>query len=84
MECTLHGIKRPAFICAHLQYGVGLGFHQPDETDNDDEFSFQNAWCDECNDILLEEGEWNDRSEGFAKIMAICEGCIEEIRARNS
>ena len=31
----------------------------------------------------MEEGEWNDRSEGFAKIIPICEGCFEDIKDRN-
>jgi hypothetical protein len=82
MECTRHGIKRPAFICQHLQHGTNLGFHQPEDP-IDSEWPFQNAWCDECDKFLLEEGEWNDRSEGFAKLMAVCEGCFEEIKQRN-
>ena len=36
-----------------------------------------------CHEVLLEEGEWNDRSEGFAEIMAICEECFKEIKNRN-
>ena len=82
MECILHGKQKPAFICKHLQYGEGLGFHQPIETPKED-WPFQNAWCDECNTIFLEEGGWNDRSEAFAGIMAICEGCFEVIKERN-
>ncbi len=83
MECPTHGDRLPAFICKHLQYGEGLGFNQPDDPPEED-WPFQNAWCDECDKVLIEEGEWNDRSEGFAQIMAICEGCFEEIRKRNS
>jgi hypothetical protein len=82
MECSRHGLRRPAFICTHLQYGEALGFHQSIELP-DPELPFQNAWCDECEAILLEEGEWNDRSERFARVMVICEGCLEEIRKRN-
>lgn len=82
MECVRHGTHRPAFICQHLQFGAGLGFNQADEP-FDPEWPFQNAWCDECDKVLLREGEWNDVSEGFAKITLICEGCLEEIRGRN-
>lgn len=82
MECRCHGERRPAFICKHLQYGEGLGFNQPNEALEED-WPFQNAWCDECENVLLAEGEWNDRSEGFAGILAICDGCFEEIKARN-
>ena len=82
MECPRHGLQHPAFICRHLQYGKGLGFNQPDESPNP-EFPFENAWCDKCDKFLQKAGEWNDKSESFASIMAICEGCFEEIKKRN-
>lgn len=82
MVCRIHGRKRPTFICKHLQYGKGIGFHQPDSSPESD-WPFQNAWCDECNAILLKEGEWNDTSERFAGIIAICEGCFDDIKERN-
>ena len=86
MECPRHGLKRPSFICRHLQYGKQygkkLGFNQPDELPNPD-WPFENAWCDKCNQFLRKEGEWNDKSEGFAGIVAICEGCFKEIKRRN-
>ena len=82
MECPHHGLRRPTFICRHLHHGRGLGFNQPIEPP-DPEWPFENAWCDACDRILREEGEWNDKSENFARIMAICEGCFCEIKARN-
>jgi hypothetical protein len=82
MECPRHGLRRPAFVCQHLQYGKGLGFNQPDESPHP-EWPFENAWCDKCCEVLYEEGEWNDKSEHFAGIMAICEGCLGEIKKQN-
>jgi hypothetical protein len=82
MDCLRHGDQRPAFICKHLHYGEGCGFHQPNGPPSVN-WPFQNAWCDECDKVLMKEGEWNDRSEGFADIMAICESCFEEIKQRN-
>ena len=82
MECPRHGLRRSTFICKHLQYGKELGFNQPDEP-LDPEWPFENAWCDKCDKVLSEEGEWNDKSESFAGIMAICEGCFAEIKMRN-
>lgn len=82
MDCPRHGLRWPTFICRHLQHGEGLGFKQPDDPPDPD-WPFQNAWCDACEEFWAEEGEWNDRSEGFAGIMAICEECFEEIKARN-
>ena len=82
MECQRHGLRRPTFICKHLQYGKGLGFNRPDES-LDPEWPFENAWCEKCDKFLKIEGEWNGKSESFAGIMAICEGCFAEIKKRN-
>ena len=83
MDCSRHGQRRLAFICKHLQYGENVGFNEGDD-EFDPEWPFKNAWCSECDKVLMEEGEWNDISEGYAQIMAICEGCYEEIKERNT
>lgn len=83
MECRRHGTQKPAFICQHLQYGVGIGFFEPEE-EPDPEWPFRNAWCAECEAVTIEQGGWNDISEGFARVIPICEGCYEEIRRRNT
>ena len=62
MQCPRHGLRRPTFNCQHLQHGKGLWFNQPDEPPNP-EFPFKNAWCEQCDQLLQKEGEWNDRSE---------------------
>jgi hypothetical protein len=82
MQCPRHGTQRPTFICRHLQYGQALGFFTPDEPLTK-ENPWKNAWCGACEEVLAKEGCWNDRSEGFAGVMVICEGCYEEIRLRN-
>jgi hypothetical protein len=84
MECGRHGTQPPTFVCHHLQFGIGLGFNQSKEAPDPD-YPFEQAWCDECHTVFLKEGsEWNDVSEGFAKVMAICAGCFAEIRERNN
>ncbi len=83
MECERHGINKPSFICKHLQHGVGIGFNEPNE-EPDPEYPFKEAWCNECDTVLMEQGEWNDISEGYAEVMAICEGCFNEIKERNT
>ena len=83
MECPRHGLRKPAFVCRHLRDGVGLGFHEPAEP-ADPELSFKSAWCDACERARMASGgEWDDESESFARPLAICEGCLTEIRARN-
>lgn len=83
MECPVHGTRRPTVICRHLQHGVALGFHRPEEPDPDMPW-LASAWCDACDEVLRDEGEWNDRSEAFASILFVCEGCFEDVRARNA
>jgi hypothetical protein len=56
MECKRHGINKPAFICNHLQYGVGIGFNEPDE-ESDSDYPFKEAWCNACDAMLMEQGE---------------------------
>ena len=47
----------------------------------DPEYPFDQAWCDECNEVFLKKGgEWNDVSEGFADVMVICAGCFSDLR----
>jgi len=86
VECGNHGLKRPAFVCQHLNKNQITGFHEafdssPSmELEQDDDFQ---AWCNECETIRAEKGEWNDRSEGYAKIKLICESCFFEIKEKN-
>ena len=82
IECARHGLQEPAFICKHLQNGVNIGFHEPEEAP-DPEWPFKNAWCSEYEAIAVQQGGWNDISEGFAQVMSVCEGCYEEVKLRN-
>jgi hypothetical protein len=82
IECGAHGEGPVTYICRHLSKGEKLGFnagHDPDVPDA----LYPDAWCDACNAMLSREGEWNERSESFAGIKAVCSGCYQDIRARN-
>jgi hypothetical protein len=82
MECRRHGKQRPTFICQHLQHGHALGFFVPDAPPSEEE-PWKAAWCSACEEVRQKEGGWNERSEPFSGVLAICEGCYEEIRRRN-
>lgn len=77
---------RRAFVCQHLNNKTVVGFEEPFESvenmELDDEEDFQ-AWCFECEKVRQKEGEWNDRSEAFAKIKVICEKCFFEMKQLN-
>ena len=49
------------------------------ELSEDDDFQ---AWCDECEAVRQDEGEWNDKSMAFAGI-CICEMCYFEMKELN-
>jgi hypothetical protein len=84
VTCESHGTSRAAFVCQHLNKDVFTGFHEAFESnpliEPDDDYQ---AWCDECEKIREQEGEWNDVSEGFAKIRLICDQCFFEVKQRN-
>lgn len=86
VDCGAHGLKRPAFVCQHLNSQTPKGFHEAFETlenmdlDADDDFQ---AWCDECEEIRVKYDGWNEESEKFAKIKLICEGCYFDIKQIN-
>jgi hypothetical protein len=82
VECSRHGKTSATFICQHLQKGEKLGFHMGFDPDDEDDL-YPDAWCDQCNDVFEEEGDWNDTSEAFAGIKLVCSGCYQEIREKN-
>jgi len=82
VQCDGHGTRRAAYVCQHLTKRSYNGFHEP-FFDEGEEVEHQ-AWCDQCEEIRAQEGEWNDRSEAFAKIRLICDQCFLEIKAANT
>jgi hypothetical protein len=83
VQCGTHGEVLPAYVCCHLVPcgPAPLGFHEPDP-DPDEPDDLQ-AWCDACDEVLEQHGEWNDESEAFAKIRLVCEFCFAALRERH-
>jgi hypothetical protein len=82
VECKNHGLRKAAFVCQHLNKNNKTGFHEPYSDKSDPNQELQ-AWCDECEKVLSAEGEWNDKSESFAKVTLICDACFFEIKHLN-
>ena len=86
MECAVHGIRKPAFVCQHLSKFTKIGFYESelgtDDPNYDPEFESQ-GWCQQCENIRAAQHGWNDISEDFAKPKLICEGCFQEIKNAN-
>jgi hypothetical protein len=85
VDCERHGKRFYAFVCQHLLVDKKIGFWEPFESDSTKEYENGelNAWCDECDKILMEQGEWNDISEGFAQIKLVCDICFFEMKRLN-
>lgn len=82
VECPEHGDQGAAFVCRHLNLREPVGFVEGYDPDDPDEALFQ-AWCSACDEILDDEGEWNDRSEAFAGVRLVCRACYREMKALN-
>ena len=74
VECASHGSREATYVCQHLVSGEGSGFNYAHDEEDPDEL-WPGAWCDACERVLDAEGEWNDRSEAFARIRLLCDGC---------
>ena len=82
IECGSHGTQPPAFVCRHLNLETPVGFIEGYDPDTPDE-PLYHAWCSACDAVLQEEGDWNDRSEDFARPHLVCRGCYREMKALN-
>ena len=82
VDCFNHGLRNRAFVCQHLICGDAKGFWEPFDSDPTRQYpdGELNAWCDECDKILMKEGEWNEKSETFAQIQLICDECFFQMK----
>lgn len=79
--CHAHGMSHATFVCRHLQFGYGIGFHAADDDPADPR---PDAWCDHCAALLAQEGGWTERLREFADLTVICAGCYDEVKERNA
>jgi hypothetical protein len=74
VECSQHGEGQAAYICQHLMQGKGAGFNTAGTPDEADELC-PAAWCDDCEEVLNNEGEWTELAQDFATISLVCGHC---------
>lgn len=82
IKCSTHGTSTATYICKHLVKGENIGFNVGYDPENPFDL-YPDAWCNECDKILEEAGEWNERSEAFADIKIVCTQCYMNSRERN-
>ena len=84
MECPIHGVRKPTFICNHLQHGRGLGFFEHQATDRP---WLREAVCRACervaNVFTRIPFVGYPIYVRYSKPLFICEGCFDTIRDRN-
>ena len=69
-------------MCSHLGgEAAGLGFNRNEPSGEE---AFPDAWCDDCELILVAHGGWNETSEELVSIKLLCSGCYERARIRNT
>lgn len=77
VECDRHGVGYAAFACQHLVGGSRLGFFHSDNG------PYPDAWCGDCDDLMMMKGHWTAKAEKFAGIKIVCHRCYVNIRRRN-
>lgn len=77
IECDRHGKGRATFICEHLRVAPAQVWHSNDPISAD---PWPDAWCSACEEVFQEQGEWNERNEGRAPIVAVCHHCYADAR----
>lgn len=85
VHCASHGLQERAYVCQHFSKHEKVGFFEPyaaDSEEHDPDEGLQ-AWCQECERVLKEEGEWTKRALEFARFRWCCSGCFQEIKNFN-
>jgi len=75
--CERHGPGLMCFVCQHLVVGSGLGFWHSGEGRHPD------AWCGDCDALMMLTGHWTEEAEEVADIKIVCHRCYINIRRRN-
>ena len=83
LKCEAHGEQQTTFVCQHLARSLKtrdkVGFFYSGSLEDRSD-----AWCARCEEVPIREGgesgDWNERSEPFAKITILCGECYDEVR----
>ena len=79
VHCAQHGPNEPTFVCEHVAYGSGRGFHPA----YDPAKLRPDAWCDACEEIRRRFGDWTEESEKLIHVVLICSACYDLAKDRN-
>lgn len=77
INCDKHGKSNLAYICCHLfasGFEKGTGFYESLRELGDE----HQAWCKQCDDLLVKEGDWTEALTELADIKLVCLQCYKE------
>lgn len=82
-DCGEHRDCQPVLACQHLANGgTGLGFNLSSSSDDSDRL-WPDAWCDDCERVLVAEGEWNEEALDYADFHLLCDAHYDHARRAN-
>ena len=75
-----HGTLTSAVVCRHhlSKDGRAVGF-----VENVDDPNNLQAWCGDCDALMMQTGHWTEEAEVVAGIKIVCRRCYANIRRRN-
>ncbi len=80
VDCGTHGQRIAAVVCCHmLESDEPVGFVENSDDPND-----LQAWCDECEEMFLAEGDKTPAFEEFNDRAIVCVICYDECKALHS
>jgi hypothetical protein len=76
VTCDEHGQAKTTYVCSHLPTDPVQRWHCARACDDN---RWPDAWCDQCNEIFLREGEWNDQNSDGIELKILCHHCYERL-----
>jgi len=80
VECSKHGTRMSAIVCQHHLdiRDPAVGFVENGSDPND-----LQAWCGQCEQLFVEEGEMTPRFRSFNGMTVVCVVCYEELQRKH-
>ncbi len=81
IACGTHGKRIPAVVCGHHSSATRrvLGF-----VENSSEPEDLQAWCGDCEDMFVREGDMTKAFRKFNDMTVVCDLCYARIRERHT
>jgi len=82
INCNRHGEKSVTLICTHIAQAADTGKRVGFCWSREDEQTYPDAWCYECNSKLMSLDAWTKEMFELASFKVTCSECYKEIRTQ--